>query len=425
MSGADEPPATVPALRPKRFKSSLSIRDLLGEAAAAITRRPGRSLLTALGTVVGVGAFVATTGMASTAKAQVDERFDALAATEVRVTDGQAQGGGFGASQNGEADHPFPADAQRRLERLNGVEHAGLFWEVEDDDLDVRLLAAPSRRSQSIQVMGVSPGALLASRPDLRTGRLFDNFAESRGERVVVLGRIVAEQLGVTRVDNQPAVFIGNRPYIVIGIIDDTERVPEMVQSVIMPSATAAADFENANARYTVLIEVAPGAAQLIASQAADALRPQDPDRLEVNAPPDPGELKEDISSDITGLLYGLAGLALLVGMIGIANTTLVAVLERRSEIGVRRALGARRRHIAGQFLTESATLGTLGGILGTSLGILIVVFVSAQRDWTTTLDPRLTLPAPIIGAVTGLLAGLQPSWRAARITPATALRSE
>ena len=149
------------------------------------------------------------------------------------------------------------------------------------------------------------------------------------------------------------------------------------------------------------------------------ALRPQDPDRLEVYAPPDPGELQEEIESDITGLLYGLAGLALLVGMIGIANTTLVAVLERRAEIGVRRALGARRRHIAGQFLTESATLGTLGGILGTSLGILVVVFVSAQREWTTTLDPRLTIPAPIIGAVTGLLAGLQPSWRAARITPA------
>ena len=147
------------------------------------------------------------------------------------------------------------------------MEHAGLYWEVEDDNLDVRLLAAPSRRSQSIQVMGVSPGALLAPRPDLRTGRLFDDFADGRAERVVVLGRIVAEQLGVTRVDNQPAIFIGNRPYTVIGIIDDTERVPELVQSVIMPSATAAADFENENASYTVLIEVAPGAAQLIASQ--------------------------------------------------------------------------------------------------------------------------------------------------------------
>ena len=426
--------------RPSKMRSSLSVRDLISEAAAAITRRPGRSLLTALGTVVGVGAFVATTGLASTAKAQVSERFDALAATEVRVTDSEAQGS-FGVQPEQEdVDPPFPPDAQERLERLNGVVHAGMYWEVEDDGLDVRLLIGPSERPQSIRVMGVSPGALLAAHPDLRTGRLFDTFAEDRSERVVVLGRIAAEQLGINRLDNQPAIFIGNRPYTVIGIIDDVVRVPELLQAVMLPAATAAADFENDQAAYKVLIEVEPGAAQVIGapeqsnvvdadgrpvSQAAMALRPQDPGRLEVLAPPDPGELKEEIESDITGLLYGLAGLALLVGMIGIANTTLVAVLERRAEIGVRRALGARRRHIAGQFLTESATLGTLGGILGTSLGILVVVFVSAQREWTTTLDPRLTLPAPIIGAITGLLAGLQPSLRAARIAPAAALRSE
>ena len=433
------PPDGSTSNRPRRMRSSLSLRDLISEAAAAITRRPGRSLLTALGTVVGVGAFVATTGLASTAKAQVSERFDALAATEVRVNDTLEQSA-FGPQQDENVDPPFPADAQQRLERLNGVEHAGVYWEVEDEDLDVRLLVPSSEHPQSIRVMGVSPGALEAAHPDIRTGRVFDEFAESRGERVVVLGRIAAEQLGITRIDNQPAIFIGDRPYTVIGIVDEVARVPELLQAVMMPGATATADFENEGAAYKVLIEVAPGAAQVIGnpedsnvvgpdgepvSQAAMALRPQDPGRLEVLAPPKTGELKEEIESDITGLLYGLAGLALLVGMIGIANTTLVAVLERRSEIGVRRALGARRRHIASQFLTESATLGTLGGILGTSLGILVVVFVSAQKDWTTTLDPRLTIPAPIIGAITGLLAGLQPSWRAARITPATALRSE
>src|SRR5262245_63434316 len=110
------------------MRSSLSLRDLVGEAAAAITRRPGRSLLTALGTVVGVGAFVATTGLASTAKAQGSERFDALAATEVRVTDSEAGGDLLGAPQQDEVDLPFPPDAQERLERLNGVEHAGVYW---------------------------------------------------------------------------------------------------------------------------------------------------------------------------------------------------------------------------------------------------------------------------------------------------------
>lgn len=403
------------------LRSRCSFRDLIGEAAAAITRRPGRSLLTALGTVVGVGAFVATTGLAATTKAQVSERFDALAATQVRVVDGLDQE--FFDDQ--QVDHPFPADARQRLERLRGVQHAGLFWTVTDADLDVRLLDRPSRRPLAIDVMGVNFGALLASRPEIRTGRLFDQFAEGRAARVAVLGRTAASSLGVNRVDNQPAIFIGSRPYTVIGIIDDVARNPALLQAVILPATTAANDFDNDDADYSVLIEVAPGAAQLIASQAALALRPQDPGRLDVLAPPDPRQLRKHIEDDITGLLYGLAGLALLVGMIGIANTTLVAVLERRAEIGVRRALGARRRHVAGQFLTESATLGTLGGILGTSLGILVVVLVSAQREWTTTLDPKLTLPAPIIGAVTGLVAGLQPSWRAARIAPAEALRSD
>ncbi len=411
--------------RRARLRSSLSPRDLIAEAAAAITRRPGRSLLTALGTVVGVAAFVATTGLASTANAQVGERFDALSATEVRVSDRAGGSDLFGGEEAAGIDHPFPIDAQERLERLNGVEHAGLYWKVPDSGLDVRILAAPSRRPEPMQVMGVSPGALLAARPTLRTGRLFDQILDDRAERVVVLGPAAAEDLGINRVDNQPAILIGNRSYTVIGILSDTVRVPELQRSVIVPSTTASADFENDDADYTVLIEVAPGAAQVIAGQAALALRPQEPDRLEVVAPPDPGSLREEIEDDTRYLLYGLAGLALLVGMIGIANTTLVAVLERRSEIGVRRALGARRRHIAGQFLTESATLGALGGILGTSIGILVVVGISAQRDWTTTLNPWFTIPAPAIGALTGLLAGLQPSWRAARIAPAAALRAQ
>ncbi|WP_116999154.1 ABC transporter permease [Desertimonas flava] len=402
------------------LRSSLAARDLLGEAAAAITRRPGRSLLTALGTTVGVAAFVATTGLAATAQSQVGEHFDELVATEVRVTDTQQPAGGAA-----ESDAPFPADAQQRLERLAGVEHAGLYWKVDDDDLDVRTLVALSRRPRSLGVMAVSPGALLAARPDVGTGRLFDDFHDRRGERVALLGRHAAEQLGITRVDNQAAIFISDHAYVVLGIIDHVERVPELLQAVVVPSGTAIADFANEEADDTVLIEVAPGAAGLIGSQAAMAVRPQDPDRLAVVAPPEPGALRATVESDVTALLYGLAGLSLLVGMIGIANTTLVAVLERRSEIGVRRALGARRRHVAGQFLAESATLGTLGGVLGASLGILVVVVVSAQRGWTTTLDPALTLPAPVIGAVTGLLAGLQPSWRAARVAPADALRTD
>nr|WP_324290519.1 ABC transporter permease [Streptomyces sp. H27-H5] len=118
-----------------------------------------------------------------------------------------------------------------------------------------------------------------------------------------------------------------------------------------------------------------------------------------------------------------LAGICLVIGAVGIANTTLVAVLERTSEIGLRRALGARGRHVAAQFLTEAATLGTLGGLVGTSLGELTVVAVSLARDWTPVIHPATVAAAPLTGLVTGLPAGLHPAWRAARIEPVEALR--
>ncbi|HWL41545.1 MAG TPA: ABC transporter permease [Ilumatobacter sp.] len=402
--------------RPRHLRSRLSIRDLVGEATAAITRRPGRSLLTALGTVAGVAAFVATTGLATTAQAQVGSSFDALKATEVTVIDNDPDG-----------TNPFPTDTTGRLTRLNGVNHAGRWWTIDNDTLDARPIATPTAPQPSdIPVIAADPDALRAARPELSNGVIFDAWHDEHAEPVAVLGRQAADRLGITRIDNQPAVFIHNTGYTVVGIINTVARNHGLLSAVIVPAGTATTHLPTSEqTSYLVLVDVDAGAADLIGSQAADALRPDNPDRLQPLVPPDPRQLREQIEGDVTTLLYGLAGLALLVGMIGIANTTLVAVMERRNEIGVRRALGARRHHIATQFLTESATLGALGGVLGTSLGVLTVVAVAASRDWTTTLDPLYTLPAPAVGLVAGLVAGLQPAWRASRITPATALRSQ
>ena len=396
-------------------RSRLSVRDLFGEAASAIGRRPGRSLLTAAGTVVGVGAFVATAGLATTAKAQVADSFDALRATEVAVIPTELVD-----------TNPFRPGVEDQLGRLNGVVAGGMYWTIDNDTLDVRTTATPSAIPSAVPVIAASPGALHAARPTIAAGVLIDRFHDANREHVAVVGRQVADQLGIVGIDDQPAVFIGNTGYTVIGILDNVQRNPALLSAVIVPAQTATADLATGpQTDYVVLIDVAAGAADLIGHQAPLALRPDSPELLQALIPPDSRELRREIESDVTGLLYGLSGLALFVGMIGITNTTLVAVLERRSEIGVRRALGARRRHVAAQFLTESAAIGTAGGIVGASAGIVIVVAIAARRDWTTTLDPFLTLPAPIFGLVAGLLAGLQPAWRASRITPATALRSE
>ncbi len=130
------------------------------------------------------------------------------------------------------------------------------------------------------------------------------------------------------------------------------------------------------------------------------------------------------MQSDLDTLFLLLGAVSLFVGAIGIANITLVSVLERVGEIGLRRSLGASRRHIAEQFLLESTTLGLVGGIIGASLGTLVVVAVAASRTWTPVLEPWVPLGAPLLGAAVGLLAGLYPSVRAAALQPVEALRS-
>jgi putative ABC transport system permease protein len=165
------------------------------------------------------------------------------------------------------------------------------------------------------------------------------------------------------------------------------------------------------------------GAAQAVARQAAAAERPADPSRLVVTSPPNPQNLQGEVSGDLAGLYLVLASISLLIGAVGIANTTLVAVLERTEEIGLRRAVGARPRHIAAQFLAESTALGTLGGLIGTCIGVGTVVIFAAAKEWTAVLNPAYTLPAPLIGSVVGLLAGAYPALRAARTSPLAALR--
>ncbi len=402
-------------------RSGFSGRDLFGEITLALTARPARTLLTALGTILGVAALVATLGLAKTAGNQIVSRFDELEATEVTVEPEQNR---FGSNPRRNESN-IPWDAEQRLTRLNGVTAAGTVTGVEVNGRFARSVPVIDPLGQTefqIPVVAASPGLFSAARAQLFTGRFFDDGHDSRGDRVAVLGPGAARRLNVTRVDNAPAIFIGDESLAVVGIIATTAREPDLLNAIIIPNGVARDRF-GLTAIGEVLIEVDVGAAELIGTQAPVALAPNSPDRLQASWAEPPRRVRSDVQSDVNALFLILGGVSLLVGAIGIANVTLVSVLERTGEIGLRRALGATRRHVAAQFLAESVALGALAGLLGTSLGILTVVAVSATREWSPVLDSWLPLAAPVVGAVTGLLAGTYPAWKAASTEPIAALR--
>jgi ABC-type antimicrobial peptide transport system permease subunit len=220
-----------------------------------------------------------------------------------------------------------------------------------------------------------------------------------------------------------PSIYIGDYLYLVVGILRDVARKPELLGSVIIPEGTARHYF-GLIGPGTVVVETNIGAAYLIDDQAPLALRPDDPRVLKVEVPQEPRRVRDEVKSDLDVMFLMLGALSLVVGAIGIANITLVGVMERTSEIGLRRAIGATRGHIAAQFLFESASMGVIGGIIGASIGVLIVVGVSAYQVWTPVLDPVVPILAPLVGGGIGLLSGAYPALRAAHMEPVDAFRT-
>jgi macrolide transport system ATP-binding/permease protein len=398
--------------------SGITLRDLFDETIAGIFSRPGRMVLTILGIVIGLTALVATLGLSRTASNRIISQFDELAATEIMVT----------ARQGPEGVDPgiIPWDAPDRLRRLNGVVAAGTLSEVDTGNALVSSSPVKDPQSQTafnLAVQAASPGLFTAVRAQLRNGRFPDLGHSLRTDRVAVLGPNAALRLGIVDLDQLPAIAIGDHHYLVIGILSDVARQPDLLGSVIIPEGSARSDF-GLGGPGSVVVETRVGAATLIAQQTPRALRPDDPTLLKLEFPLEPQRVRDAVQSDLNVLFLLLGGLSLIVGAIGIGNITLVSVIERTGEIGLRRAIGATRGHIAAQFLLESASLGIIGGILGASLGILFVVAVSAYQVWTPVLDPAAPFLAILVGGAIGLISGTYPALRAARMEPAEAVRT-
>nr|WP_240191377.1 ABC transporter permease [Microbacterium hominis] len=408
-----------PVARADRFSAA----DLVAEATVDIGARPARLVMTLAGTVLGVGALVATLGFAQTAAGQIARQFDAAAATGIEITPSTAstRGGGQVATAR------LPWDAVERVERLAGVESAVLLSDlalpdgatvtaVPVNDPSIALPAAPPIVAASAELLDTIGGTVQA-------GRMFDLGHDRRGDRVAVVGARVAERLSINRIDSQPSIFIGGIAYAVIGIVDGFERRADLLDAVIVPTGAARADF-GLGGPGSVQARIVVGAGPQVKDQAPLTLNPADPDAVEVAAPRAGSDLSRGVQSDVNIVFVALGVIVLLAGGLGIANVTMLSVMERTPEIGLRRALGATSRQIAGQFVVESVVIGLLGGIMGAALAVLGVLAVSLVAGWVPVLDPLLAAAGAVLGGVVGLVAGWIPARRAARIEPVVALRS-
>lgn len=395
----------------------IRLADLLGEALAGILQRPGRAALTAAGTMLGVAVLVGVLGLTSSASAQVSSRFNPAIPPEVSLTDAASAGGD---------SYTFLPDAEQRVRSLAGVRQAGIAWDVPGDKLPVAILPPPAEPvDQRVSVMGATPGFLDLAEVSLESGRLPTQWEEDHATPVAVVGSQIARSWGIGPASVERHVWVDGVRVQLVGVLASAQRHPEVLTGMVLPSSTARQVFadRSAHAAHKIVATVDHGAAGVVGAQLPVAANPDRAGRYEVTTPPDVTELRGRIGADFGSLFVLLAGICLVIGMVGIANTSVVAVVERTGEIGLRRAVGARRRDILVQFLTESVVLGALGGIVGASLGVLCVVVVCLVQSWTAVLDWRLAVLGPVVGVVSGALAGLYPAHRATTIEPTEALR--
>ncbi|HET9896085.1 MAG TPA: ABC transporter permease [Streptosporangiaceae bacterium] len=409
-------------------RTTLRPADAVAEAFTSIVARPLAATAISLAALLAVAWFVAVLGLVSTANGQVTAAFAKRLPTFVRITAPRAR--------LPAAALPFPADVERRLDALAGVVSSGVYWRLR---LSQPLIVSPGPLGSSAMgqhgarqyghgtpVLAVTPGFLAAAGVKISQGEPFGPWDQAHAAQICLVGAPLARALGITGIAGQPVIYIDGMPCVLAGVVSSAVWQPSLRRSVMLPSSTAVALFgapdQRAGARPAVLIHTRPGAAALVARQAPQAISPATPRRLNVRMRSGPLSLRDQVGEALDGLFVAVAWVGLAVGTLGIAGLTLFCVLQRTPEYALRRALGARRRHIAWQVLSESVILGLLGGLAGASLGVAVVVLVARASHWTPVVAPQALWPAPVVGAAAGMIAGVVPAIRAAWIRPSVGL---
>jgi putative ABC transport system permease protein len=386
----------------------LGPRDVLRVGAAGLRARPLRVFLSALGIAIGIAAMIGVVGISTSSRAQLQATLDRLGTNMLTVAPGRDF---FG--DNAE----LPNESVAMIGRMPHVISASAVGKITD---------AHVYRNDHISNEETGGISVLATRLDLpRTAGLtvaagtWLNAGTNRYP-AVVLGSATAERLGISQT-NVP-VWLGSQWFTVVGIMNPAPLAPELDSAALVGWDVAAARLGFDGHPTTVYTRAAKDSVESVRNLLAATANPQSPNEIEVSRPSDALAAETASNKAFTGLLLGLGAVALLVGGVGVANTMVISVLERRAEIGLRRSLGATRGQIRLQFLTESQLLAALGGVGGVGLGIVVTAVFAVTQGWPTVVPPWAMAGGVAATLLIGGIAGLYPAIRAARLAPTEAL---
>jgi putative ABC transport system permease protein len=394
-----------------RSVARVALSDVVRMASVGLRTRRLRAALSALGIAIGVAAIVAVLGLSSSSQAGLLAEIDRLGTNLLTVTNGQTL---FGDTAE------LPTTAPGMIARIGPVTEVQETGSTSASAYRSPLIPSVNTNGLSVQAASLELPSTVGCA--VAQGR-FLNAATSRLP-VAVLGAAAAERMGIDRIYEGERIWVGGHWFYLAGILTPAVLAPEIDSSVLVgfPAAEKYLGFDGHPT--TVYVRAATSQVAAVQSVLAATANPEAPNEVDVSQPSAALTARAEAESALNGLFLGLGAVSLLVGAVGVANIMLISVLERRSEIGLRRSLGATRAHIRLQFLAEAVLLAVLGGAVGVAAGVVATVIYASNRGWAVSV-PLLAWAGGLGAAIViGAGAGLLPAIRAARQSPTEALRT-
>jgi putative ABC transport system permease protein len=394
-------------LAPKKMRPA----DLARVASVGLRTRRLRAALSALGIAIGVAAIVAVLGLSSSSRAGLLAEIDRLGTNLLTVTTGQTLFGGTG---------ELPLAAPGMISRIGPVAQVADTGSIDASVYRTPLIPAVNTNALTVQAASLQllpvVGATIAQGAYLN--------AATATKPVVVLGATAAQRLGIGHIYRGQRIWLGGQWFYVVGILSSAALAPEIDNSVLVGFAAAQTYLGFDGHPTTIYVRSETSQVAAVQSVLAATANPNAPNEVNVSQPSEALVARAKADSALNGLFLGLGAVSLLVGAVGVANIMIISVLERRSEIGLRRALGATKGQIRTQFLCEAVLLALLGGAAGVAFGTLATAIYATTKDWAVVV-PTLAWAGGLGAAFAiGAIAGLVPAIRAARLSPTDALRT-